>query len=81
MADEVSKSGVFIDTKTGKVVNSQPEEGVQLVPAGGTIDADTAALIDMAKTAASGAGKEPVVEDLSATDEGDAQPAKVPRKA
>jgi hypothetical protein len=54
MADEVSKSGVFIDSKTGKVVNSQPEEGVQLVPPGGIIDATAEARIEAAKSAASG---------------------------
>lgn len=59
MADEVSKSGVFIDTKSGKVVNSPPEEGVQLVRPGGTIDTATAAAIANAKTAASGETSEP----------------------
>lgn len=51
MADSVSKNGVWIDTKTNKVVESQPEEGVQLVPAGGTIDAATQKLVDNAKDA------------------------------
>lgn len=49
MADSVSKNGVWIDTKNGKVVESCPEEGVQLVPPGGTIDAATQQLIDDAK--------------------------------
>lgn len=49
MADEkVSKGGVFIDTKTGKVVQSQPEEGIQLVAPGGTIDDAAQAAIDAA---------------------------------
>lgn len=69
MADEVSKSGVFIDTKTGKVVEKQPEEGVQLVPPGGTIDSATAQQIQWAKDAAAGAGKQPEVVDLSVTDD------------
>lgn len=77
MADDVSKNGVYIDSKTGKVVEKQPEEGVQLVPPGGTIDTATQGLIDAAKAASAGAGKEPVVEDLSATEE----TVKVPRKA
>lgn len=51
MTDSVSKNGVWIDTKTNKVVESQPEEGVQLVPAGGTIDAATQTLVDNAKEA------------------------------
>jgi hypothetical protein len=59
VADEVSKTGVFIDSKTGKVVNSQPEEGIQLVPPGGTIDPSTAAAIEAAKAAASGEASEP----------------------
>lgn len=71
MADEVSKNGVWIDSKTGKVVEKPPEEGTQIVPPGGTIDAAAAAAIEAAKSAAAGAGKDPVVEDLSATDEAD----------
>lgn len=59
MADEVSKTGVFIDAKTGKVVNSQPEEGYQIVPPGGVIDANAQAQIDRAKDAASGESSEP----------------------
>lgn len=47
--DQVSKNGVFIDTKTGKVVESRPEEGIQLVPPGGTIDAAAQEAIDRAK--------------------------------
>lgn len=59
MADEVSKTGVFIDAKTGKVVDSQPEEGYQLVAPGGVIDANAQAQIEAAKTAASGETAEP----------------------
>lgn len=71
MADEVSKTGVYVDSKTGKVVNSPPEEGIQLVPAGGTIDSTAAAAIAAAKAAHSGAGDEP---ETVTTDE--AAPAK-----
>lgn len=46
MAD-TSKSGVFFDTKTNKVVNSQPEEGVQLVAPGQEITPDRQAEIDL----------------------------------
>lgn len=35
---EKSPNGVFVDTKTGDVVESEPEEGIQLVPPGGEID-------------------------------------------
>lgn len=40
MANEPQKAegGIFIDTKTGDVVHEQPEEGIQLVPAGGFVD-------------------------------------------
>lgn len=68
MADEVSETGVYIDTKTGKVTDSPPEEGIQLVPAGGTIDNATQKQIDAAKAAASGAGQQETV-DLSATED------------
>lgn len=80
MADEVSKSGVFIDSKSGKVVEQQPEEGIQLVPPGGTIDSATAEVIEAAKTAADNAGQsaEPVV---AADDDGDAKTAKTSRRA
>lgn len=53
MADDaVSKSGVYIDSKTGKVVEKAPEEGYMLVRPGGTIDATRRAAIDAANTAA-----------------------------
>lgn len=54
MADEVSKTGVYRDLKTGKVVHSPPEEGIQLVPPGGIIDAAAQAQIDAEKAGASG---------------------------
>lgn len=37
MANETSKNGVFFDTKAGKVVKTQPEEGIQIVAPGGEI--------------------------------------------
>lgn len=70
MADEVSKTGVYVDSKTGKVVNSPPEEGIQLVPAGGTIDSAAAAAIAAAKAALSGAGDEPETEEEAAPAKG-----------
>lgn len=66
MAGEVSKSGVFIDLKTGKVVEKQPEEGIQLVPPGGVVTPNAEAQIKAAK-AGVGSSAEAVV-DLSATD-------------
>jgi hypothetical protein len=35
--DNLSKTGVFFDTKNQKVVDSQPEEGVQIVAPGGEL--------------------------------------------
>lgn len=55
--DPVSKNGVFIDSKTGKVVESRPEEGVQLVAPGDTITADAQAVIDRVKADADEAVK------------------------
>lgn len=38
MPDEnISETGVFFDTKNQKVVESQPEEGVQIVAPGGEL--------------------------------------------
>lgn len=44
--------GTWIDTKTGKVVTSQPEEGVQLHAPGTEVTPDVQAAIDAAKAAA-----------------------------
>lgn len=59
MADiSVSKSGVFIEQdengRNVKVVTSQPERGIQLVPPGGEITPDAQARIDAAKASFSG---------------------------
>lgn len=45
MAD-IAKTGVWIDTSTGKVTTTQPAEGIQLVAPGGEIDANAQRLID-----------------------------------
>lgn len=68
MADDVSKTGVFIDSKTGKVVTSPPEEGYQIVAPGGVIDANAQAQIDAAKAAASGQSSEPKTVTTSDVD-------------
>lgn len=55
MADEeVAKSGKWVDSKTGKVVDKQPEEGIQLVAEGTPITPDVKAAIEAAETAAEG---------------------------
>lgn len=48
MADDIklSKSGVFLDTKTGEIVESQPEEGIQIVAPGRPLDATALAAIE-----------------------------------
>lgn len=78
MAGEVSKSGVFIDTKSGKVVESQPEEGIQLVPPGGVVTPNAEAQIKAAKAGVD-TSTEGVV-DLSAKDaaQDSVAPAAVP---
>lgn len=57
MADTVSKNGVWIDSKTNKVVQSRPEEGVQLVAPGDTITPEVQQLIDNAKASLDEAAK------------------------
>lgn len=49
---EISKSGKWVDTKTGQVVDSQPEEGIQLVPAGGVVTPEVEFSIKQAEDAA-----------------------------
>lgn len=54
--DSVCTTGLWVDTKTGQVVESRPEEGIQLCPPGGELSPDVKLNIDMAREAA------PVVE-------------------
>ena len=56
MADDVSKTGVFIDLKTDKVVERQPEEGIQLVAPGGQVTPAAAKRIENERAARSGKG-------------------------
>ncbi len=48
---ETSKSGVWVDTRTNKVVHSQPEEGRQLVVPGGEITPAVQQVIDADRSA------------------------------
>lgn len=57
---EFSKTGVFWDTKAGKIVDSEPEEGVQLVAPGGEVTPDAQVSIDAYKEVAN--PSEPVVD-------------------
>lgn len=57
MADEISTTGKWVDTQTGRVVDSEPAEGRLLVAPGGVITPDVAASIARAV-----ADQPPVVE-------------------
>ena len=46
-----ASKGVWLDSKTGKVVESQPEEGVQLVAPGVEATPDEQARVDAYKAA------------------------------
>jgi len=58
----VSSTGVWVDTQTGQVVESEPVEGKLLVPPGGEIDQRIRDDIDSAKLAA---GPVPVDDDVA----------------
>lgn len=55
---ETSKSGVWIDTKSDKIVESQPEEGIQLVAPGGPVTPEIAKRIERERAARSEGTKE-----------------------
>lgn len=60
MADvNISESGVFWDSKNLKVVDSQPEEGVQIVAPGTEVTANAEAEIARWREVESGAPSEP----------------------
>lgn len=54
---EISETGVFVDSKTGQIVHSQPEEGVQLVPPGSEITPAMKDAIKAAELVAAGGGE------------------------
>lgn len=56
---DISKDGVFFDTKNQKVVEKQPEEGVQLVASGGEVTDEVQADIDRWKDVENGVVSEP----------------------
>lgn len=55
----ISAGGVFFDTKNQKVVQSPPEEGVQLVAPGGEITPEAQADIDRYTDIENGVVREP----------------------
>lgn len=60
MADEnISESGVFFDTKNQKVVDSQPEEGVQIIAPGAVVTAALQADVDRWKDVETGTVRAP----------------------
>ena len=58
----ISQTGVWIDTETGQVVESEPEQGKLLVPPGGEIDQRIRDDIAAAKLAAGQTDDDPEVE-------------------
>lgn len=74
---ETSKDGVWVDTKSGEVVNGpQPEEAIQLVAPGGEITADVQKRIDAEHAADSDDASD---DEAEADDDADAKKA-VPAK-
>jgi hypothetical protein len=61
---EISATGVFFDTKNQKVVDSAPEEGVQILAPGGEVTPDVQADIDRWREVESGAPA-PVAEAVT----------------
>jgi len=68
---ETSKSGVWYDSKTGKVVESRPVTGVQLVPPGGTVTPARRVVLDRYRAIERGTEEEPAtaVETAAETPE------------
>lgn len=79
MAD-ISQSGVFFDTKANKVVNSQPEEGVQIVAPGGELTATAEAEIARWREVESG-NPQPVAEAVTTEAAGSGETADKPSRS
>ena len=58
----ISQTGVWVDTETGKVVESEPEQGKLLVPPGGELDQRVRDDIAAAKLVAGQTDDEPADE-------------------
>lgn len=56
MAEGICTTGMWVDTQTGQVVDTQPAEGRLLVAPGGVVTADVQSAIDRARASA------PVIE-------------------
>lgn len=63
---EVSKSGVWVDQATGRVVTDPPERGVQLVAPGYAIDDIAERAIEAAKAAVPETPKRAPVQEATA---------------
>jgi hypothetical protein len=72
---EKSESGVYVDTKTNKVVESVPEEGVQLVAPGGTIDDEAKRNIEAHKAVEDYPPQSEPVQVETASDDSDVETA------
>lgn len=72
----ISQTGVWVDTQTGQVVESEPEEGKMLVPPGGEVDQRIQDDIDAARAAAPPVDESDVIDEDEAdetADEGDSK--------
>lgn len=69
MADEISPTGKWIDTNTGRVVDTEPAEGRLLVAPGGPITPDVAARIARAEAEQPPAPEPEPVEDNADVDD------------
>lgn len=89
----ISETGVFFDTKTGKVVDGQPEEGIQIVAPGGEVTPAAQKEIDAYRVVEAGSGaqpaaittadvsRQPAAEEATAPDAPEKATAKVPSDA
>jgi hypothetical protein len=62
---ELSKSGVYFDTKNRKVVESQPEEGIQILAPGDEITEASKADVARWREAEDGAPTPPVAKAVT----------------
>jgi hypothetical protein len=70
MADEeVSENGKFLDTKEGKIVDSQPEEGVQLIAPGVVVTPEHKSTVERYETGLADQGDVERAADVSQSPE------------
>lgn len=74
MADEISRTGKWVDSASGRVVESEPAEGRLLVSPGGPITPDVREVIRQAEVAQPPAVDESAPDEPD-TSEGESEPA------